>query len=439
MPRQTRERYRLDREFMRSIVATGALQEYPDEIMPALEVRVTPKGSASYSLRYQKPDGSQGRKTVAKWPAATPAEARDIARRELSITPTKSDPIAEQARKKTARQTAQRIAGVMTLGHFLTTRYEDHLKAHGKTGIRQADMIRSAFAHLLERDLSEIHPWDIEKWRSERLKAGRSPSTCNRCINALRGALSRAIEWKLLEAAANPLKPVKKQKEPEPDGERYLSAEEEARLRAALDAHETMLREQVGASTRGKRRRARHAPDIEPAFMDETKPAVLLAMNIACRRGELLALEWRRVDLESARVTFGGDTTKSSKTRVLALNREALDVLTRWRAQCPPDARFVFADGRGEALTEVKGWPKVRDAAKIERLRVRFHDLRHHAASRLVMGGVDLYTVSRVLGHASPKMTSRYAHLSPGHLAAAMATLDQPNPVQATHKPGKAG
>jgi integrase len=439
MPRQTRERFKLDRQFMRALAATGKLQEYPDEIMPALEVRVTPKGSASYSLRYQKPDGSQGRKTIAKWPATSPAEARDIARRELSVTPTKSDPVAEQARKKTARQTAQRIAGTVTLGTFLIERYEDHLKAHGKTGIRQANMIRSAFAHLLDRDLSEIHPWDIEKWRSERLKAGNSPSTCNRLINALRGALSRAIEWKMLEAVANPLKPVKKQKEPEPDGERYLTAEEEARLRAALDAHEAALREEPATPKRGKQRRARHTSGIEPAFMDETKPAVLLAMNVGCRRGELLALEWRRVDLENARVTFGGDITKSSKTRVLALNREALDVLTQWHAQCLPDARYVFPGGDGEPLTDLKAWPKVRDAAKIERLRLRFHDLRHHAASRLVMGDVDLFTVSRVLGHASPKMTTRYAHLSPGHLAAAMATLDEPNPVQAADKQNKMG
>jgi integrase len=439
MPRQTRERFKLDRQFMRSLTATGKLHEYPDEAMPALEVRVTPKGSASYSLRYQKPDGSQGRKTIAKWPATTPAEARDIARRELSVTPVKTDALAEQVRKKSARATAQRIAGTITLERFLIERYEDHLKAHGKTGTRQAQMIRSGFAHLLNRDLSEIHAWDIEKWRSERLKAGSSPSTCNRLINALRGALSRAIEWKLLEAAVNPLKPVKKQKEPEPDGERYLTAEEEARLRAALASHEAALNEQAATPKRGKRRRARHVAGTEASYADETTPLVLLALNIACRRGELLALEWSRVDLAHARVTFGGDTTKSGKTRVLALNREALDVLTRWRAQCAPDAHYVFPDGSGAPLTEVKAWPKVRDAAHITRLRLRFHDLRHHAASRLAMGGVDIYTVSRILGHASPKMSARYSHLSPGHLAAAMAVLDEANPVQSTHDKNKAG
>lgn len=53
-----------------------------------------------------------------------------------------------------------------------------------------------------------------------------------------------------------------------------------------------------------------------------------------------------------------------------------------------------------------------------------FHSLRHTAASWLVMEGVDLYAVGRILGHKTPRMTQRYAHLSPGFMAAAMNKLD---------------
>jgi site-specific recombinase XerC len=42
-----------------------------------------------------------------------------------------------------------------------------------------------------------------------------------------------------------------------------------------------------------------------------------------------------------------------------------------------------------------------------DRLRLRYHDLRHHGASHLVMSYVDIYAVSRVLGHASPKQSAR--------------------------------
>lgn len=53
-----------------------------------------------------------------------------------------------------------------------------------------------------------------------------------------------------------------------------------------------------------------------------------------------------------------------------------------------------------------------------------FHTLRHTAASWLVMEGVDLYAVGRILGHKTPRMTQRYAHLSPDYMAGAVGKLD---------------
>jgi site-specific recombinase XerD len=83
---------------------------------------------------------------------------------------------------------------------------------------------------------------------------------------------------------------------------------------------------------------------------------------------------------------------------------------------------LVFPGKNGERFIHIKkSWGGVIDRAEINGFR--FHDLRHHFASKLVMAGVDLNTVRELLGHADIEMTLRYAHLAPEHKAKAVAKL----------------
>jgi len=84
---------------------------------------------------------------------------------------------------------------------------------------------------------------------------------------------------------------------------------------------------------------------------------------------------------------------------------------------------LVFARRDGAA------WGQIRTAfaTALERAGIkafRFHDLRHTAASHLVMRGASLKEVQEILGHSDFKMTLRYAHLSPAHLRSAVDRLD---------------
>lgn len=57
---------------------------------------------------------------------------------------------------------------------------------------------------------------------------------------------------------------------------------------------------------------------------------------------------------------------------------------------------------------------------------LRFHDLRHTFATRLVLSGIDLVTVSKLLGHSSIHMTMRYSHPTPEALKKAVEALNTP-------------
>ena len=121
-------------------------------------------------------------------------------------------------------------------------------------------------------------------------------------------------------------------------------------------------------------------------------------------------------------MTLRGGGTKNGQTRVIPLNREAIDVLTAWQPADAAANAYVFPGDEGERMTTLKtAWTAVVKAAKVPTFR--FHDCRHHFASRLVQEGVDLAIVRELLGHSNMQITLRYASLAPQHRADAVAKL----------------
>jgi integrase len=317
-----------------------------------------------------------------------------------------------------------------TLGAFLDVHYEPWAAATLKSGPETVARIRVQFASLLRTPLAEVTPFAVEKLRLARLKAETKRATVNRDVGALRAALNKAVTWGLLKGS--PLASVKPYRVDSKAIVRYLSADEEINLRAALAGRDEERRRERDSANAWRRARGYDELPTFGTYTDHLTPIVLLAINTGLRRGELFRLNWRDVSLDRALLTVRGEGAKSGQTRHVPLNSEAIEVLRTWAASRATTALrittgravlvYPAADGDDVALEDIKkGWARLLRAAKIEAFR--FHDLRHHFASRLVQAGVDLNTVRELLGHADIKMVLRYAHLAPETKAAAVAKL----------------
>ncbi|KWI36351.1 hypothetical protein WM04_06860 [Burkholderia ubonensis] len=419
------QRFKIDREFLRSLAANGKYQEFTDSDPRGFGVKVTPAGKISFTIRWTKPDGRQGRRVLGYWDEMNPAAARELARKALRDVDKKSDTTADILERRRRKAEAQQIVGTPTLANFISDRYADWLAANTRSSAGTIKRLKRAFAEHQETPLGDFNAWIIEKWRSARLKSGAGPATVNRDMAALRGLFSRAIEWGVI--GDHPMKTVKALQAP--SGKvRWLSDDEENRLRAALDSREE--RERAARDNANVWRSAREyelMPSLRSvAFVDHLKPAVLLSLNTGMRQGELLKLRWSNVNLDHAIATVADETAKSGKQRHIPLNEEALSILKAWRKQSHHE--IVFAGVDGAARVDVKtAWSRLLKDAGIANFR--WHDMRHHFASRLVMAGVDLNTVRELLGHSDMTMTLRYAHLAPEHKAAAVAKLVRPVPA----------
>jgi len=239
-----------------------------------------------------------------------------------------------------------------------------------------------------DRAARSIVASDIEEAKQE-LSEGRKPSTVNRYLAALNTAFSLAVHNR--KADHNPVKEVKLFREKN-DRVRYLIDVEESRLFAVI---------------------------LKP----EDKDLITIAFNTRMRKSEEFSLQWPKVDFRLRQILV--KDSKPGNSRIIPMNDAVFEVLLRRSKLRLIDNPFVFP---GRKPTKCRkdlpyGWEKFLKQASIENFH--WHDLRHTFASRLVMAGVDLYTVCKLLGHADIKMTMRYAHLSPGYLKAPVDVLNR--------------
>jgi integrase len=410
-----------------------------DAKVPGHLVRTQPTGKKDFYFAYRRhSDWRQQYYRIGPVEIGL-AAARDIALRLAAEVAGRGDPAsrrrverqAAKAAKAEAEKERDKVA-VRRFGAYLTGPYARHAEAEQKRGAEAIARIKAVFPQLLPLCLAEITMQSVMDWRADRLQSGIAATTVDREVSMLSTVLTHATRVSGL-LAVNPLQGLKPlaSASARTNWLRYLNDEEEMRLRDALRTRDTEMRAERARMNDWLAARGRPAlADYPEHLADHLEPIVLTLFNTGLRFGELTQMRWSAVDFRTRLLTVQGDTAKTGKTRHVPMSREVLSVLSRWRTQAHAAPRdLAFPGRRGGELVDIKtAWRALLRRAGIERFRV--HDLRHSFASRLVQRGVDLYKVQKLLGHASPTMTQRYAHLAPDHLAGAVAVLDRPQQGQ---------
>ena len=234
------------------------------------------------------------------------------------------------------------------------------------------------------RPLDRIRRIEVERWFDAYSRT--VPKEANNALQVLRQILNAAIATGLI--AADPTKGIRRN--PRTKLTRFLSAGEIERLHRALDR---MVEER-------------------PSRLAQADIVRLLVLT-GCRKSEIQKLKWSEVDGDALRL-------ERAKTgpRTVWLSAPARTILAR---QPRIGSAWVFPSRADPARPRNSGnmrtWELARVEAGIE--DVRIHDLRHTVASQAVARGVALSTVARMLGHADPRMTLRYAHVRDPEVEAA--------------------
>jgi integrase len=260
-----------------------------------------------------------------------------------------------------------------------------------------ATALKSPIAYFGDRPIRQIGRADLDRFRLHLMTTvspaiGRPLSSTSvvKILRSLGRVFKLAVRWGVVEH--DPASMLEKPSLPAPRT-RYLTTEEFGLLDAAA-----------------------------PVWL---RPLLIMAVSTGMRLKEIAGLRWASVDRQAGILYVSEDSKTGS--RPIPMNQTAratLDSQIR-RLRVP----WVFVGESGDDYTSPGARNRISKAT-LEAMKsagianASFHTLRHTAAAWMVQGGVSLYEVQKILGHSTPVMTQRYAHLAPDHLRGAIRTLD---------------
>jgi excisionase family DNA binding protein len=324
----------------------------------AIYQRKTKQGITRWYLDYRDANGERVQKVVEH--AATAQDAETALKHERLIAFQQSYGLGDTKKQAGFRD-------------FASVYLEDYIKVKRRNW--QSDRYRlEKLKHFFQdTNLRIISPMMIDKLIALRQKEGNSASTINRYLALLKRMFNLAIEEGYAEQ--NPVKKIKFFSEAANRRERVLTQDEEKRLMAASSA--------------------------------PLRSVLIIALNTGLRLGEILNLSWNQIDLQARKIRV--EKTKSGKPVTVPTNSPLFDELQRLKSDNGRSPHLFFNEKTGKPRTLIRR-AFLTACEKAEISGLRFHDLRHTVATRLLEKGIDIETVRSILGHYSITVTQRYVH-----------------------------
>jgi integrase len=300
-------------------------------------------------------------------------------------------PTEERAIVLTRRMTFAKLAERYEEEKLIEAKYVDGRKVVGLRRLRDPKRILTTLTKRFgNAQIGSITYNAVDKYRLDRLDDDLSIATVNRELALLRSVFNFAKREGVIERTpfecGDPL--IRLSDEVRRD--RVLSREEETKLLAQC----------VGPR-------------------EHVRPIIIAAVDTGCRRGELFTLKWSGVDLDRGVITLEARNTKTIRSRSIQITGRLVEELTALRDRSKPaseDLVFPFIEvGRS-----------FRKACKLAGIMgLRFHDLRHTCATRLIAAGMPIEEVAKILGHTQVNTTFRhYLNVTGETLDRARAALD---------------
>ena len=279
----------------------------------------------------------------------------------------------------------------------LFSNYMVQFLEYSKSNLREGtigiyERTRDIFLRLIgDITLDRLTPFHWDKYQSSRLQEV-SPVTVNIELRALRGAISKAYRWKMINQHPFALLPLCRVPEQYPE---YFTKEEFVTFNNAIKE-------------------------------DWFKKVIHFAVLTGMRRSEITNLQFKNIDLEKniIQVVSGPSfKTKTGKKRIFPIHEALVPMLKRIFDSDPEQLVFRFNNKKIQENLLTHKFVDVLVASGIKKKGLHFHSLRHTFASWLVQEGVPLYEVQRLLGHSSITITEIYSHLQPCQLHNAVNKL----------------